>query len=224
LGVLEEDVRLAAGSVEVEEAEIEKAEVAAVEVEFSGDGVAFRRQAVRCGEAIVAVGFGGVGEEDGDFGDKQGMGSFSTMELRSACRSVSELRRGRIQRELCGSRIVAVEDLIYPGLEAAFQRIEQLRGDEDGDDESPFADCFRQVGVDLLGDERDGSEVDADQRAGGEGVGHAALEDEVGIHEPVANDGPAKGQRKERPAIGQLFFAVFPGRECPSGTGWRRGR
>jgi hypothetical protein len=62
---------------------------------------------------------------------------------------------------------------------------------------SPTRGRLGQAGVDLFGDERDDAEVDADQSAGGQRVGHAALEDEVGVHEPVADDGPAEGERQE---------------------------
>ena len=48
-----------------------------------------------------------------------------------------------------------------------------------------------------LSGEGDSAEVEADEGGGGEGVGHAALEDEVDIHEAVADDGPAEGEREE---------------------------
>ena len=51
--------------------------------------------------------------------------------------------------------------------------------------------------MDDLGGERDDAEVEADEGGGGEGVGDAALEDEVDVHEAVADDGPAEGERKE---------------------------
>jgi hypothetical protein len=44
------------------------------------------------------------------------------------------------------------------------------------------------------GYQRDGSKVAAEDEAGGQGLGHAALEDEVRIHEPVADDGPTEGE------------------------------
>ena len=48
-----------------------------------------------------------------------------------------------------------------------------------------------------LGDEGDDAEVEADEGGGGEGVGYAALEDEVDVHEAVADDGPAEGEGQE---------------------------
>ncbi len=46
---------------------------------------------------------------------------------------------------------------------------------------------------------RDGdeSEVEADKRCRGQRVSHAALEDEVRIHQPVTNDRPAEGKRQK---------------------------
>ena len=41
------------------------------------------------------------------------------------------------------------------------------------------------------------AKVHRHNRAGGQGVGHAALEDDVHIHEPVAHDGVTKGQGQE---------------------------
>ena len=49
----------------------------------------------------------------------------------------------------------------------------------------------------ISADERDDAEVEADQGGGGERVGDAALEDEVHVHQAVADDGPAEGQRQE---------------------------
>src|SRR5271165_1145251 len=89
---------------------------------------------------------------------------------------------------------MAVEYAVDPALEAALQGVEELRGDEDGDDQAPLADCVGQMGVDLLGDERHDGEIGADQRARRQSVGNAALEDEVGVHEPVADDGPTEGE------------------------------
>ena len=92
---------------------------------------------------------------------------------------------------------MAVKELIEPGLKAALERVEELGGDEDGDDQAPFADCCGQQQVDFFGDEGDDAEVDADQCSCSQGVGYAALEDEVGVHQAIADDGPAEGQRQE---------------------------
>ena len=52
---------------------------------------------------------------------------------------------------------------------------------------------------------RDRAEVKANQRSGGQGVGDAALEDQVDVHQAVAHDGPAEGQgQKDQANSGQL--------------------
>ena len=93
--------------------------------------------------------------------------------------------------------LVTVEDLIDPALEAALEGLEDLGGDEDGEDEAEFTDGFRQIVVYALGDEGDDAEIDGDECAGGQGVGDASFEDEVGVHEPVADDGPTESERQE---------------------------
>ena len=62
--------------------------------------------------------------------------------------------------------------------------------------QSPCAQA-RQAGVDHLRGDGDDSKVESDQRRGRERIGDAALEDQVNIHQPITNDGPAEGQRKE---------------------------
>ena len=57
--------------------------------------------------------------------------------------------------------------------------------------------CCRQSGVHHFAGKCDRTKVDGNQRAGGQGVGHAAFEDQVDIHQPVANDGVAERQRKK---------------------------
>ena len=47
------------------------------------------------------------------------------------------------------------------------------------------------------GDEGDDAEVAADKQRGGQRIGHAALEDQVGIHQPVADDCPTEGERQK---------------------------
>ena len=51
--------------------------------------------------------------------------------------------------------------------------------------------------MDELGGDGDDAEVDADQGGGGKRIGDAALEDEVDVHQAVADDGPAEGEREE---------------------------
>ena len=51
--------------------------------------------------------------------------------------------------------------------------------------------------VDHHGGQRDDAEVGSQYQAGGQRVSHAALEDQVGVHQPVADDGPTEGQRQK---------------------------
>ena len=92
---------------------------------------------------------------------------------------------------------MAVEDLVDPPLNAALEGVEDGGRDQDGDDQAPLAHGLGHAVVDHDGDERDDAEVASEDEAGGEGVGHAALEDEVSVHEPVADDGPTEGERQE---------------------------
>ena len=89
-----------------------------------------------------------------------------------------------------------VEEAVDAVLDDALEGIEDEAGDDDGGDEAPLADVM-QAGVDDFGDEGDDAEVEADEGGGGEGVGDAALEDEVDVHEAVADDGPAEGEGQQ---------------------------
>ncbi len=99
-----------------------------------------------------------------------------------------------------------VEDPVDPVLNGAFERFEKLRGDDDGGDQAPCARAG-QAGVHQFGRDRDCTEVKPDQGRGRQGIGDAALEDQVDVHQAVANDGPAKGQRQKdqanSPQLGQ---------------------
>ena len=59
--------------------------------------------------------------------------------------------------------------------------------------------------MDHQGDQGDDAEVGAKQQARGQRVGHAALEDQVGVHQPVADDGPTEGEgQKDDGEAGQI--------------------
>jgi len=51
--------------------------------------------------------------------------------------------------------------------------------------------------VDQDGNQGNHAEVDAEEQSGGQRVGHTALENQVGVHQPVADDGPTEGQGEE---------------------------
>ncbi len=89
-----------------------------------------------------------------------------------------------------------VEDAVDAALDGGLDGVEdEGGGDDDGEDAPGFE--AGQAGVCDLAREGHDHEVHTDESGGGEGVGHAALEDEVGIHEPVADDGPGKGEWQE---------------------------
>jgi hypothetical protein len=63
-----------------------------------------------------------------------------------------------------------------------------------------------------FGDERNDAEVSAEDESRGQRVGDAALEDQVGVHQPVADDGPGERERQkhQRKAgqIGQQLWRI----------------
>ena len=100
---------------------------------------------------------------------------------------------------------MAVEGAVDPALNAAFEGIEDGRSGQNGDDQRPFAYGFRQALVDHQGDERNDAEIASQDEGGGQRVGHAAFEDQVGVHQPVADDGPTEGERqKDQRQAGQI--------------------
>ena len=86
-----------------------------------------------------------------------------------------------------------VEDAVYPVLNAAFERFEQLGGDDNGSNQAPRARAG-QTRVHQFSRHCDCPEVNANQGSGGQGVGDTPLENKVDVHQAVAHDGPAKGQ------------------------------
>ena len=79
-------------------------------------------------------------------------------------------------------------------MDEALEGLENQAGDDDGEDQAPLAQALTlQVSVDGFGGEGDKAKVGAHQGGGGERVGDAPLEDEVDIHQAVADDRPAEG-------------------------------
>ena len=52
--------------------------------------------------------------------------------------------------------------------------------------------------MEKFADQRDDGEIDADDAGGGKRVGEAALEDDVHVHQAVADDGVAEAERDQR--------------------------
>ena len=90
----------------------------------------------------------------------------------------------------------AVEDTVEALLDDALDRIEQKRGNYDSDDQSPRA-RIRQRRVHLLSNNADHQQVQQRNNRSGERIRHAALEDEVNVHQAIADDRVSKGQRQE---------------------------
>src|SRR6185369_208025 len=106
---------------------------------------------------------------------------------------------------------LAIENLIEPVGDVVLEWIKQQRGNDDGGDKSRRAGT-REIFVEQFGGHTDRCEVDSGNRTCGERVRHAALEDQVDVHQPVAEDGVSKGQRQEY----QRQYS------CLHRQGWRR--
>ena len=90
----------------------------------------------------------------------------------------------------------AVEKFVQVILYPVFERIEQQRGYCDGGDQSDGPDAGESLMKELRSDAH-GRKVGSCNRARGDGVGHAPLKDEVHVHQAVAEDGIAEGERQK---------------------------
>ena len=188
LGVLKENVRVIGGAIEVQEAKIEALRAFTLWTRFLG-------KSVRGGEAQAAR---FAGQEDGDAGYEERAGQLlhdgveQRLQIGLRTEAAAELDQG-----LAVVVAMAVEGAIDPSLNAALEGIEDRGGNQDGDHQSPLAHRFRQPDVDHDRDEGDDAEVAAEDERRGQRISHAALEDQVGVHQPVADDGPTEGERQK---------------------------
>ena len=194
LRVLEEDVGARVGLIEVEKAQSRMA--------FPAQQLC--RQTVGRHQPVAPV---AIGEKDGHARHQQRLRqpvhdrAEQPVQIRLRAQAAAEGDQG-----LAVVVALMVEDPVDPVLNGAFERFEKLRRDNDGGDQAP---CSRagQAGVNQLGRDRDCSEIKADQCSRRQGVGDAALEDQVDVHQAVTNDGPAKGKRQKdqanSPQLGQ---------------------
>ena len=90
----------------------------------------------------------------------------------------------------------AIEKLVQVILHPVLKGIEQQRSDGDGYHQSQRPGAG-EVLVEQHRGHAYGGKVRSRNRAGCDGVGHAALEDQVHIHQPIAEDGVAEGQRQK---------------------------
>src|SRR5579883_3475905 len=94
---------------------------------------------------------------------------------------------------------VAIEEAVEASLNPLAEGLEEKGGDDDGDH---AADRAAGGGVENIGDESDQREIDGRDSSSGRRIGQAALEDNIHIHETVANDGVAETQRNQHEADG----------------------
>ena len=91
---------------------------------------------------------------------------------------------------------VAVEEAVKPRLHPVAQRLEQKRSHYDRDHRARRA--RRQRGVERFADQRDGCEINRHHARRRKRISQAALENDVHVHQPVADDGVAEAQRNQR--------------------------
>ena len=162
-----------------------------------GEAVAGGELEVRVAQGAPSVGVGFFGEEDGDAGDEEGLrqalddGVDEGAEVGLGVERAAEVDEGFAVVEA-----LLVEDAVDVRLEEALDGLEDEAGGDDGGEQAPDFERL-EARVHDFGGDGDDREVEADERGGGEGVGDAALEDEVDVHEAVADDRPSEGERKE---------------------------
>ena len=168
-----------------------------------GRGAQLGRQAV-CGSEAQHSGL--VGEKDSDARDEQSVGQAvddgfeQGAEIGFGTESAAEF-----DESFAVVIALAVEGAIHPTLNTAFEGIEDGRGDENRDNQRPLAHRLRQTLVNELGDDGDDAEVAAQNQAGGKRVSDAALEDQVGVHQAIAHDGPGEREwQKDQRQAGEL--------------------
>ncbi len=120
------------------------------------------------------------------------------MDSSRAWRSVSELESAaELDQRLAIVVALAVEDAVHPALNPTLKRFKKGGDQNDSDALAPVANRLGQAIVGEAGGARDYAEVTSQDEAGGQRVGHAALEDQIGVHQPVTDDGPTEGQRQK---------------------------
>ena len=85
--------------------------------------------------------------------------------------------------------------MIQARLHPIAQRLDQKRRGHDGDHRA--GGTGRERRVRQLADQRNGREINRHHGAGGKRIGQSALENNVHVHQPVANDGVAEAERNQ---------------------------
>src|SRR5580704_5725451 len=92
---------------------------------------------------------------------------------------------------------VAIEKAVEASLNADAQRFDEESGDDNGDDGSGRARGETRT-MSHFADDGDDGEVDSDDGRSSESIREAALEDDVYVHQAVADDGVAEAKRNQR--------------------------
>ena len=122
---------------------------------------------------------------------------------------------------------MAVEGLVDPTLNPAFERLKEGGHQHDSDALAPVPHRLGKPVVGQPGRCGNHAEVARQDQAGGQRVRHAALEDQVGVHQPVADDGPTEGERqkddRESCQIGEPAWAGCQSKKEGNGVKQREG-
>src|SRR6185369_15384648 len=87
---------------------------------------------------------------------------------------------------------MTIKCLVDPALNTSLERVKDCCRSEDGQKQGPFADRFREPLMHDFGGECNHAKVVVQEHPGCEGIGHTTLEDEVSIHQAVADNGPTE--------------------------------
>ena len=172
----------APGRVEVEERQIEASQGRGVKVV----------EAMRGGKLEVTAAFLFAGQENRDPRDEQRLRQTLDDGVDQGAQVGLRVERpSEVDESLAIVETPAIEDAVDARLDGTLQRVEGEARNDDGREQAPGAQVG-QARVNGLGEERDDAKVEADQGRRRQGVGDAALEDEVDVHEAVADDSPGE--------------------------------
>jgi len=171
---------------------------------------------VRGGQIEVSRGeaasFAFGGEEDSHASDEQGLGeAFNDRVEQGAEIGLGVDAATELDERFAVVEAFLIEDAIHPCLNSALEWIEDDSCDDDGREQSPYAE-IGESGVNDLTGESDDAEVNSDERGGSKGIGNSSLEDEVHVHESITDDRPAESEGKDdQRETGQLRYLAIDG-------------
>jgi hypothetical protein len=110
--------------------------------------------------------------------------------------------RSEVARELQQRAAViialAIEEPVHPLLDVVHDRLKQDGGEHNRHHPGAPAVDGRERGAEEIREQGDEAEIHTDNGRRGQGVGNAAAEDDVNIHQPVTHNGIAKGDGQDR--------------------------